>query len=165
MRRRLLTVAVFALLITLGLIVFTLRQPPANRVFVADQSESLALPEASIILGGESFTVELAKTAESVIRGLSKRSFLPNNRGILLVFGRTGYHGIWMKEMRFSLDIVWIDEEGVVVDLRENVSPETFPEVFSPISPARYVLEVNAGVVGERNVRIGSRILPPVSSL
>ena len=58
--------------------------------------------------------------------------------------------------MRFSLDIIWLDETLKVVDVRENIAPETYPQAFHPKQPAYYVLEMNAGAAGKNGIGIGS---------
>ncbi len=60
-----------------------------------------------------------------------------------------------MKDMRFSIDILWLSADGVVVHMAQNVSPSTYPQSFVPTKPARYVLEVLAGYAMEHGVAIG----------
>jgi uncharacterized membrane protein (UPF0127 family) len=94
---------------------------------------------------------------------------------MLFTFPRSGYHGIWMKDMRFPLDIIWFRRarthaactrdsagEGVcleVVDVREHVAPETFPTTLYPREPAHYVLEVNAGTAQGAGIQRGGTVL------
>ena len=94
---------------------------------------------------GLTLTVEVTDTAAGRVSGLSGRSSLPPRSGMLFDFKRMALPGIWMKDMRFALDIVWLDEHGRVVSKKSNVQPETFPEIFTPTQPARYVLEVAPG--------------------
>ena len=96
-------------------------------------------------LNGKTFTVSIADTAATRQTGLSGSLPLPEAHGLLFVFDRDGRHAIWMKDMRFSLDIIWINRDGVVVHIEKEVSPDTYPRAFSSPVPARYVLEVSAG--------------------
>lgn len=93
---------------------------------------------------GMTLTVEVADTRQSRVRGLSGRKSLPPQRGLLFDFMRAGRHAIWMKEMLFPIDIVWLDEHMRVVDIKRQASPESYPEIFFPKQPVHYVLEVNA---------------------
>lgn len=124
--------------------------------------------EAVLSLGERSFSVSVADTAAEQIRGLSGRSRLGADEGMLFVFPRSERHGFWMKEMVFPIDIMWLndgepqtDAEGrrrlVVVDIKENVLPETFPEVFYPREKAQYALEAKAGTVRGSDIRVGDR--------
>jgi len=86
-------------------------------------------------------------TPESREKGLSGNPGLKSDEGMLFVFPEDDFHSFWMKDMRFSIDIVWLSADGVVVDIAENVSPSTYPRSFVSELPARYVLELPAGFV------------------
>lgn len=62
-----------------------------------------------------------------------------------------------MKSMKFPIDIIWFSSDKKVVGIAENARPESFPEIFRPAEPARYVLEVNAGYVKKSNIKIGDQ--------
>jgi len=74
---------------------------------------------------------------------------------MLFVFPEDGKYAFWMKDMRFSIDILWLSADGRVVYMALNVSPDTYPQVFRPDVPARYVLELPAGYAKAHAVRIG----------
>jgi len=88
-------------------------------------------------------------------RGLSFRESLAIDAGMLFVFEKPDKHGIWMKDMNFSLDIIWLDENFKVVNFKKDVSPDTFPTAFTPSSPALYVIETNTGFVDRFSIKIG----------
>ncbi len=111
--------------------------------------------ENILLIGNSTVSLEIADTTETRIKGLSGRDRLDDSHGLLFVFEKPDFYGIWMKEMKFAIDIVWLDENLSVVDFKKSVAPETFPEVFYPVSPALYVLELNAGFLDENSVKIG----------
>ncbi len=94
--------------------------------------------------------------------GLSNRDSLGNDQAMLFVFDEDDKHGIWMKDMRFSLDIVWLDSDREIVTIRENVSPSTFPEAFRPDKDSRYVIELNAGDAQKHDLEVGDQLTLPV---
>ena len=108
-----------------------------------------------ISLGDVPVRVDVADTALTRTRGLSGRESLPPTEGLLFIFDESAYHGIWMKEMEFPIDIIWIDESLRVIDIRKNVSPSTYPRTFEPRKPARFVLEVNANYADSFGIKIG----------
>lgn len=114
-----------------------------------------------ISIGEVPVRVEVASTALTRTRGLSGRESLPPTEGLLLVFDESGYHGIWMKEMEFPIDIIWVDETLRVVDIRKNVSPHTYPRTFEPRRPARFVVEVNANYAESFGIKIGDVVKLP----
>jgi uncharacterized protein len=111
--------------------------------------------QRTIQLAGEKIQVSVANTPETREKGLSGWTDLGRDEGMLFVFDAEGKHGLWMKDMLFPIDILWISTAGTVVDILEKVSPSTYPEIFTPSSPARYVLELPAGFVRDHNLSIG----------
>ncbi len=110
-----------------------------------------------IVLSGNHFSVEIAKSRKELIHGLSGKGSIGDKEGLLMIFEIEDRHGIWMKEMSFPIDIIWLDGDLKVVDIANNIYPETFPTIFYPRVPAFYVLEINAGLAGEYGISIGDR--------
>ena len=127
--------------------------------FFWNQYVSIPSSEFSTVhLKGQIVKVAVADTPESRERGLSGRSELASDEGMLFVFPKDGQYAFWMKDMRFAIDIVWISYSEEIVDVEEKVSPETYPTVFTPRRPARYVLELPSGFVEEHDVTIGDAV-------
>ena len=116
--------------------------------------------EKNILLqiNGIEFVVEPAVNDEEKVSGLSPRSSLEEKHGMLFMYEEAGSHEFWMKDMKFPLDFVWIDSERKVVDVTENVSPESYPEKFSPSVPVNYILEVPAGSVKKFDIKTGDQV-------
>lgn len=114
--------------------------------------------ENRLDLSKEPFSVLLADTPELQERGLSGRESLLPNQVMLFIFDEPSQYGIWMKDMKFPLDILWLDQSKRIIFIQESVSPETYPEVFAPDLPAKYVLEAKSGFVAENKLKIGSEI-------
>jgi len=106
-------------------------------------------------LGSAIFDIEIAATKKARQRGLSGRENLVSNTGMLFVFEEPDFHAIWMKDMNFPIDIIWLDDQFIVVDLATNVSSESFPATFKPRLPAWYVLEISAGMAEQYGIKIG----------
>ena len=137
----------------------------------------------TLSVNGHAISIEIADSEEKRALGLGERSALADDAGMLFVFPRSDFQSIWMKGMRFSLDIIWLTplnppssseggsasggEEGgrkkggdlIVVDIKENVAPETYPEVFYPAQPASYVLEMNGGAAKKSGITVGSTLV------
>ena len=62
-----------------------------------------------------------------------------------------------MKGMRFNLDYIFLDGR-TVVDLIENVSPETFPAQITPRKAANRVIELPAGEILKTGIQRGDFI-------
>ncbi len=103
-------------------------------------------------------TVEVADTKSSRELGLSGRLMMGRHEGMLFVFPVPGRYGFWMKDMNFPLDIIWINQNGIVVEVERNADPSSYPKTFMNSSPASYVLELSAGEAEKQGVYIGSKI-------
>lgn len=96
-------------------------------------------------------------------KGLSQREGLPINQGMLFVFDSDGLHPIWMKNMKFAIDIFWIDSNKRIVDVITDVPPEPGKsdkdlKIYNPRSNNRYVLETNAGMASLNNIKVGDLV-------
>ena len=123
-------------------------------IFNHEQSSSLRKLE----INKTTVNIEIAANQGQKIKGLSGKNYLPANQGILFVEDESKKISIWMKDMRFAIDIVWIDENFKIIHIENNVQPDSFPKIFSSQEPARYVLEVNAGFTTENNIKVGDKI-------
>lgn len=108
-------------------------------------------------INDQSLAVEIADSEPERVRGLSGREALPEDAGLLFVFEQEGFHGIWMKEMRFPIDIAWLDREKKIIHIETEVSVETYPKIFNAAAPSLYVLEAAAGVFEKMKIKIGER--------
>lgn len=111
------------------------------------------------VLGETVITLDIADDDRERIQGLSGRVSIPNNHGMLFIFDDNSYHGIWMKDMNFALDVIWLNQYSEVIYIEKNLSPETFPEVFGGDVKSRYVLELPSGFVNRNSIKIGDRFV------
>ncbi|OGC94583.1 hypothetical protein A2389_01620 [Candidatus Adlerbacteria bacterium RIFOXYB1_FULL_48_10] len=122
------------------------------------------LPMKTITIGETSIQVEVASNDEQREQGLSDRTSLKVDHGMLFIFDPARKVGFWMKDMNFSIDMIFADEEGSVVKIVSNASPESYtdrqpPQTFPSDVPVRYVLEVPAGYANARGIAIGQKIV------
>lgn len=108
------------------------------------------------VIGDASVWASVATTSADRVRGLSGTTVLPADVVKLFVFDAPGPQSIWMKDMQYSIDIVWLDENGKVIHVAERVSPDTYPRAFSSEQPAVYVVEAVAGFVSTHGIRPGT---------
>ncbi len=106
-------------------------------------------------LGTTTLQAEVADTDALRSQGLSGRDSLPDDTGMLFVFGIPGKYGFWMKDMKFALDLVWISPEKKIVAIDRDVSPESYPKAFLPPTDVEYVLEVPAGFSDTHRINVG----------
>lgn len=138
------------------------RSPEALDKVTSEETDAAFARLYPLTIGNLVVQASLATTAADRTKGLSGTDVLPDGVVKLFVFDRPGSHGIWMKDMNYPIDIIWLNEKGEVIYFEERVSPATFPRTFTPPSPAKYVIETNAGFVGVESLAVGTKvILPP----
>lgn len=103
---------------------------------------------------------EVASPGDSKRKGLSGRDSLEISKGMLFVFDKSANYTFWMKDMKFPIDIIWIDENKKVVHIAENASPEPDKKdaeltKYTSSSVAKYILEINAGLSKLHNLQVG----------
>jgi uncharacterized membrane protein (UPF0127 family) len=114
-----------------------------------------------VIIGSINILVEVAKTEAAKTKGLSGRLALDKDKGMLFVFSKPDFYRFWMPEMRFPIDIIWINDQkvvGITPDVSHNFDPLK-PDIYSPARPAQYVLEVNASFSAEKNIQVGDAVV------
>lgn len=113
-------------------------------------------------IDGQRITVTLALTPAQQEKGLGGRSGLGDHEGMLFVFPADDQHLFWMKDMHFSIDMIWFSSDGTVIYIQPNVSPATYPEAFGPSEPSRYVLEMPANFASTYGIKIGDQATLPL---
>jgi uncharacterized membrane protein (UPF0127 family) len=116
--------------------------------------ESVEFPRGIVKIDGVVLEVQIADTDPRRARGLMFQEQLPFDEGMLLVFDDANKRSIWMLNMQFPLDVIWIDDNSRVVFIEKNIPPcktaletVTCPSYKGGSKDAKYVLEVTAGFV------------------
>lgn len=112
----------------------------------------------TVTINSKTFRVELAKTTQEQVEGLSGRGSLSTDGGMLFLFDKPSYYSFWMRGMKFPLDMIFILNDKVV-DVYENLPPasakdENPPQYGSSVVSDR-MLELNAGQAKKNNIKTG----------
>lgn len=139
----------FAVVAMMGVMVF---------VSLADAA-ALRREKLTIHTGGTAhvFDIEIAETDEQQALGLMYRTTLGRRSGMLFPYSKTRVLTMWMKNTYISLDMVFIDEKGIIRRIEANTEPMS-EEIISSVEPVRAVLEIAAGVAKELGLKPGDRI-------
>ena len=118
-------------------------------------------PQATI--NNKTFDLIEAKTDDERVTGLSGRTSLDQNTGMLFVFTTKDKYPFWMKDMKFSIDIIYINDNKIVdefpdVPVPNDPSNLNSLTLYKPKEAANYVLEVNAGTAKKDNIKIGDSV-------
>jgi hypothetical protein len=142
------------IVIVIGIFAFFADFP--NRLSGEDRPLPLSYATTTLLIGEDTLILEIADTDQKRSLGLSGREGLASGTGMLFIFDEAGFHGFWMKDMRFVIDIAWLNDDFCIVTLARSLSPDTYPTAFIPDAPVRYAIEVPSGFLGLHNMSKGS---------
>ncbi len=133
----------------------------AATIGVRADSVGLQNLEIETSSGSHKLSVEIMTTPDQLERGLMFRKYMPEDRGMLFDFKVEAPIMMWMKNTYISLDMIFINKDGVVTGVAENAEP--LSEAIIPSNgPIQAVLEINAGVAAKLGVKKGDTIRSPV---
>lgn len=112
-----------------------------------------------VTIGDRGLKAWVADTDSLRSKGLSGKSSMPSNYGMLFLFPEAGYYTFWMKDMNFPLDFVWIRDKKII-DVTSNVQPpksasDPLP-YYLPKEEVDAVLELHAGAVSKYGLHVGN---------
>ena len=127
---------------------------------------SLSLPQVSqavvefergvLIINGVQYSVEIAKTSNQRQQGLMYRESLDISEGMLFIYPRPGNHRIWMKNTLVPLSVVWLDDNEIVIEVKNLLPCKLDPcASYGVPEPAKYIIELSSEVKG---IKPGDRI-------
>jgi hypothetical protein len=101
------------------------------------------------------FNTYIAKSNSERDKGLSVFNKIKSDEAMIFSFDVLDKYSFWMKGMKFPIDIVWLDQDKKIVDVKSDVAVNSYPESFAPSTESLYALEFNAGTVNNLNIKIG----------
>jgi uncharacterized membrane protein (UPF0127 family) len=114
--------------------------------------------DTTITVGNNTIDAEIPENAQKKDIGLSGRACIGADQGMLFVFDKPDQYNFWMKDMKFPIDIVWLDDKKNTIGVTPSLSPSTYPQTFTSKSPAKYVLEIQSGRAQQLNVVEGTQL-------
>src|SRR5262249_42843784 len=118
------------------------------------EHDQLAIETAG---GAEHFAVELAVTSEQRAQGLMFRQRLAADAGMLFLYPASRPISMWMKNTVIPLDMLFIGDDGRILQIAERAIPESTATISS-MEPARSVLDLNGGTAARLKIPVGDRV-------
>jgi hypothetical protein len=100
---------------------------------------------------------ELADNTLKRARGLMFRRKINKPLLFILPAESREFSAIHSFFVFFPFDAVFLNSNGVVVDIKEYIRPFTFR--ITPKKPAKYIIELIGGEAGRRKIKVGDRLL------
>lgn len=117
--------------------------------------------KAKVTVKGFELNADVPITSELMAKGLAVKNQLKESEAMLFVFEESAQHSFWMKDMKFPIDIIWLDSDGKVVHIEQNLQPCVSVLICTSYSPdidSQYVLETVAGFTQRHNISVGTDI-------
>lgn len=128
----------------------------APAVFAVTAAAAGASGTASIEIRGHSASVSVAETAKELQHGLMGVQAMPENRGMLFVFPKSGSWCMWMKNTPLPLSVAFFDDNFRLISIASMTPWST--EIHCALNPARYALEMNDGWFRARGISPGDTL-------
>jgi uncharacterized protein len=129
--------------------------------FVLYQINKNTSSKAKVTIDNHTFSVDVATTSAQQQQGLSGRDSLPQDQGMLFIFNQAARYPFWMKDMKFPLDMLYINNNKIVTIFQNVPVPQqgkTNLPVYTPSTSANQVLEINAGLAKKYNLQKGDTV-------
>ncbi|MCL4383927.1 DUF192 domain-containing protein [Patescibacteria group bacterium] len=157
---------VIIVLLCLGLVAWLLIR---NLILVLNPPTNNNLPTISVVFNQKEYLLEIARSNSERAAGLSNRKELCPTCGMIFIFGQDTTLPFWMKDTLIPLDMVWLDHQGQIVSIA-TANPEPGValnqlKIYQNSTPAKYVIELNAGDSQKLNLRVGETINLPYDQL
>jgi uncharacterized protein len=117
--------------------------------------------KAKVSINGLQLSAEIPTTRELMAKGLAVKNELREDESMLFVFEEPSRHSFWMKDMRFPIDIMWVDGNGRIVHIEENLEPCPLAPIcpgYAPSTDSQYVLETVSGFAQRHNIGLGTEV-------
>ena len=104
------------------------------------------------------FDIEIADDDFERQTGLMNRHSMEDSQGMLFVFDDENFRSFYMKNTYIPLDLIYLDKDGKIVSFQLNAQPLDESSLPSN-SPAKYVLEINAGLAEQFGLQVDDQMI------
>jgi len=130
---------------------------------VASNDNLRSLSKTYAKIGESNYELYVVDTFKDMQKGLARFDRIEKDQGMLFIFETPGRYSFFMKDMKFDIDIIFLNETAKVISIFENVKKDSYRtpndyESYKPNEPAKYVIELNAGEIMKNRIKIGDRV-------
>jgi len=148
---------IFVAILILPTIVGLLASQTKDGQAWADEVTAQVPAKIPVSIGEKTVEAVLANTDSSRVQGLLGWDQITDQDGMLLDFIVAGHYAIHMRGMKFPIDAIWVDNNGIVKFIYENLQPNS-EQIYFSMFPCRYCLEVKAGFCKKYSIKAGQQV-------
>jgi uncharacterized membrane protein (UPF0127 family) len=115
-------------------------------VFETASANDIIFSKKQLILNGEDYLLEIARSTKQRRHGLMYRGHLDKRQGMLFIYPGSGDHRIWMKNTLIPLTVIWLDKNEKIIGIKKLPPCVSDPcPSYGVSKPSKYVLELDSG--------------------
>lgn len=103
-----------------------------------------------------SYRLEVVSDSAGQTRGLGGRAKMAKDTAMLFAYDGVAERCIWMKDMRFAIDVAWVGSDKRITHIVPDMSPSSYPQTYC--AEAQYVIELQAGEMSKRKLLVGHSV-------
>ncbi|HCR85675.1 MAG TPA: DUF192 domain-containing protein [Alphaproteobacteria bacterium] len=116
--------------------------------------------KGSLVISGDievKYKIKIADNFTKREKGLMFVEHMPEDEGMLFIYDDESLRYMWMKNTYISLDMLFVSSDMKIVHMKEGAVPFS-EELIPSLVPIKYTIELNAGQIKNKNIKIGDRI-------
>lgn len=132
------------------------KEPEVETITIEFKKEG----ELQVLKNGEvtrTIDIEIADTPYEWETGLMYRDSMEDNQGMLFIYPNAAPRSFYMKNTYIPLDIIFMDNDTLVINIKENATPRDETSIPSS-APAKFILEINGGKASSWNIEEGDKM-------
>lgn len=114
-----------------------------------------------VVLGKATLQTEIADTPKTMQQGMMYRKDMADNQAMLFLFEQPKRRFFWMKNTLIALDMIFLDDNGIVTEIKPHVPPcrtDDCPLYPSHSDNILYVVEVKGGIAEKAGINVGDKL-------
>jgi uncharacterized protein len=129
-------------------------------VFIPQEikNKQIDFPEGTIRIDDDVIKVEVAESRADKQRWLMFREErLPLNSAMILVYEKSDLYSMWLLNIEYNLDLIWINEDGNIVYMVKDAEPcknafDAASCTYKNTKAAKYIIAAASGFIDEHDI-------------
>ncbi len=121
------------------------------------KSKHVSLPTVNAFIDTKPYVLYAPNSVDEQRRGLAIFDQISDNEGMIFRGNPVGQQGIWMKDMKFDIDVLWIDKDNTIIYLEKNISKASYPKIYQnpENTSSAYIIELASGQIEKNGFSLG----------
>ena len=128
------------------------------------KNKSLEFARGKVEIDSDLINVEIAKSsAEKQTWLMFRQEKIPLNSAMILVYDKPDLYSMWLLNIEYNLDLIWVDESGQIVYVVKDVPPckntlDPSSCTYKNTKAAKYVIAATSGFINRHKITMESKM-------